>query len=46
VTNAGGFDLDQHFTLAGAFELNGFDGQGLAWAMGNGSSNIHGQNLL
>ncbi len=43
VADAGGFDLDQHFALARAFQVNGFDRERLSGLKGNGGAGFHGK---
>ena len=41
VADAGGLDFDQHFAEAGAFEVDGFDGQGRGGFPGDGGFGFH-----
>ncbi len=45
VADAGGLDLDQHLAELRAFEIDGFDGQGLARLPGDGGFGFHAKVL-
>jgi hypothetical protein len=45
VADAGGLDFDQHLSGLGAFEVDGFDGQGCARFPGDGGFGFHARSF-